>query len=186
MLLLYLLPMISFSQSWEERFDTLAQLTEEGNWDQAVVAINELLPSYKKEVFTGANASEQAFYNSAQSNEPKVLHIATHGYFFPKPPQELPDMIGLAEMRNNLEYAENPLLRSGLLLTGGNHAWTGNQPEAHDNDGILSAAEVSNLSLEKTELVVLSACETGLGDIDGSEGVFGLQRHSKQPEPITC
>ncbi|MDA6603770.1 CHAT domain-containing protein, partial [Escherichia coli] len=66
-------------------------------------------------------------------------------------------------------YAANPLLRSGLLFAGANTGWTGRQGNAKD-DGVLTSYEVSNLYFPHTRLVVLSACETGLGDIHGSEG----------------
>lgn len=76
-------------------------------------------------------------------------------------------------------YSENPLLRSGLLFAGASRTWQ-NMPAIEGvEDGTLTAYEVSNLNLGNTQLVVLSACETGLGDIKGSEGVFGLQHTFK-------
>lgn len=72
------------------------------------------------------------------------------------------------------------MLRSGLILAGGNHAWkTGKPVREGMEDGILTAYEISQMNLSNTELVVLSACETGLGDIQGNEGVYGLQRAFK-------
>ena len=72
------------------------------------------------------------------------------------------------------------MMRSGLVLSGANHAWL-ESSAARDGieDGILTAFEISQLDLSNVELVVLSACETGLGEIRGSEGVFGLQRAFK-------
>jgi CHAT domain-containing protein len=81
---------------------------------------------------------------------------------------------------NTFTLADNPMNRSGLLMAGGNKAWIGEELSTNREDGILTAYEVSNMSLFNTELVVLSACETGLGDIKGSEGVYGLQRAFKQ------
>ena len=74
------------------------------------------------------------------------------------------------------------MVRSGLILAGGNWAWTDNDTLSKlgaEQNGILTALEVSQLNLKKTKLVVLSACETGLGKIEGSEGTFGLKRGFK-------
>jgi CHAT domain-containing protein len=64
-------------------------------------------------------------------------------------------------------------------MAGANRVWQGGRPALGEDDGILTAYEVANLNLSNTKLVVLSACETALGDIRGSEGVFGLQRAFK-------
>lgn len=80
--------------------------------------------------------------------------------------------------RSVFRQSDNPLIRSGLALAGANNAWRG-KPVAGVEDGILTAYEVANMYLPNTKLAVLSACETGLGDIQGSEGVYGLQRSFK-------
>ncbi|MDZ4808081.1 MAG: CHAT domain-containing protein, partial [Bacteroidota bacterium] len=80
---------------------------------------------------------------------------------------------------NSYTLADDPLLRSGLIFAGGNYAWSGKTPIEGIEDGIATAYEISQLNLSNTELVVLSACETALGDVKGSEGVFGLQRAFK-------
>jgi CHAT domain-containing protein len=71
------------------------------------------------------------------------------------------------------------MMRSGLLFAGANKFWGKPNDNQTTEDGILTANEISNLDLSACELVVLSACETGLGKIQGSEGVFGLQRAFK-------
>jgi CHAT domain-containing protein len=90
----------------------------------------------------------------------------------------------LVELNQTSTYkvSEDPMVRCGLLLSGANISWMGNPKkmiEQTGDDGILTALEVSQLNLKKTKLVVLSACETGLGKIEGSEGTFGLKRGFK-------
>ncbi len=103
-----------------------------------------------------------------QQKGPLIFHIATHGFFFPAPESE--ERKG-GRAAPGLGVAEDPLLRSGLVLSGAN------APERNPaDDGYLTAAEATGMDLEGTELVVLSACETGLGDVRSGEGVYGLQR----------
>ncbi len=113
----------------------------------------------------GLKATESAL---KQMIAPQILHIATHGFFLEDTQSgELP-----AAMRGLKSTArfENPLLRSGLALAGANSRTGG------ENDGILTALEASGLNLWGTELVVLSACDTGLGEVRNGEGVYGLRR----------
>ncbi len=105
-----------------------------------------------------------------------MLHIATHGFFFENREKT---KRSLGDNQTQFTQADDPLLRSGLILAGGNYTWLHSSNPYGDEDGILTALEISNLDLKNTELVVLSACETGLGDIDGNEGVYGLQRAFK-------
>ena len=131
-------------------------------------------------VFTeGVSASEESIKALNGNASPAVLHIATHGFFFPDPKEKKKESINSSfESGNVFRQSDNPLFRSGLLFAGANNAWQGKQIEGVE-DGILTAYEVSNLYLPNTKLVVLSACETGLGDIEGNEGVYGLQRAFK-------
>ncbi len=133
----------------------------------------------KTVLYSGINGNEEAFKALTNQNI-SVLHIATHGFFYPdekENPQELDRMMLMGEQK--FRYVPNPLRRSGLILAGGNRTWKGEEPVAGMEDGILTAQEISEMNLQNTELVVLSACETGLGDIKGGEGVFGLQRAFK-------
>ncbi|MCU0428415.1 MAG: CHAT domain-containing protein [Cytophagaceae bacterium] len=124
--------------------------------------ISKLLSTNKQSVltFTGAAASEEKI-KSLQN--PYALHIATHGYF--------------SSGKNQAGEALDPLIRSGLLLkNGGELTALYKGYELNKSEGVLTAREVLNLNFDSTSLVVLSACETGLGEISTGEGVFGLQR----------
>jgi CHAT domain-containing protein/tetratricopeptide (TPR) repeat protein len=144
--------------------------------------ITELFKSRKLgvNIYTGADASEDALKFTSQNKSPTLLHIATHGFFFPEPKIEYgkldPQGLGRGAI---IQLSDNPLFRSGLILSGANLAWKDRTKIEGMEDGILTAYEISNLDLFNTELVVLSACETGLGEIKGGEGVYGLQRAFK-------
>ncbi len=122
--------------------------------------------------FTEKGANENAI-KKLSGDSPNILHIATHGFFY--------DNYTDKNEVNSNEYktSTNPLLRSGLVFAGANYAWQNGYNPYEKEDGILTALEISNLDLSQTDLVVLSACETGLGDIKGNEGVYGLQRAFK-------
>lgn len=117
-------------------------------------------------VFMHESASEEALRSV---DSPDVLHIATHGFFMED--WDITAQPGSAASR----MAENPLLRSGLLLAGAQHTFDGHFAGS-EHDGILTAYEAMSMNLDSTQLVVLSACETGLGEIRNGEGVYGLQR----------
>lgn len=110
-------------------------------------------------------------------HSPAILHLATHGFSLPDAEQKRKNSLNSDD--NQFTLADNPLLRSGIIMAGANRVWGGAAPLADKDDGILTAYEISNMDLSSTELVVLSACETALGDISGTEGVFGLQRAFK-------
>ncbi|MBK8556509.1 MAG: CHAT domain-containing protein [Lewinellaceae bacterium] len=128
----------------------------------------------------GYQATEESFKAIGQTGpSPRILHLATHGYFFADP-QKKDKALRMPDNELVFKISEHPLIRSGLLLAGGNYAWQTGKPIQPDmEDGILTAFEISQMNLSNTELVVLSACETGLGDIQGNEGVYGLQRAFK-------
>lgn len=113
-------------------------------------AIQNLFPEAR--ILAGPDATESAL---KQIGAPSILHIATHGFF-------LPPTAGQA--------SSNPLLRSGLALAGANRRSGG------ADDGIFTALEASGLDLWGTRLVTLSACDSGVGEIRSSEGVYGLRR----------
>lgn len=128
-------------------------------------------------IYIGEEALEYRIKTHSREKAPHILHIATHGYFFR--PLQAGENSSKEEFYKQIIYAQNPLMRSGLVLAGSNRVWQGQKPIENTDDGVLTAYEISNLDLFQTELVVLSACETGLGDIYDSEGVFGLQRAFK-------
>lgn len=102
---------------------------------------------------------------------PAIVHVATHGYF-----QADVEQASVGVHQENAK--NNPLLRSGLLLAGASPTIKGEvMPNLESNDnGVLTAYEAMNLALEGTDLIIVSACETGLGDVRAGEGVYGLQR----------
>lgn len=133
---------------------------------------------FRAKVDTGFYASEEAFRSFGIGKpSPRILHLATHGYFFPDPKvKNSRENYGAESV---FKMSEHPMIRSGLILAGAKQAWiTGKHPEGKE-DGILTAYEISQMNLSGTELVVLSACETGLGQVSGNEGVYGLQRAFK-------
>jgi CHAT domain-containing protein len=135
--------------------DTVDKLLKAAGW-QATVYTAELAV---KDTLTLAHA-------------PRVVHIATHGFFLSDE-----ELTATAEARGEkANVNEDPMLRSGLLFAGADRVRRGAAPEDGVDDGVLTAYEASQLNLEGTELVVLSACETGLGKQLNSDGVFGLRR----------
>ena len=127
---------------------------------------------------SGVEATEESFKALNGKASSSILHVATHGFFFPDPKQTDSTQENFQTTAKAFKQSDNPLFRSGLLFAGANYAWAGKPIEGIE-DGILTAYEVSNMYLPNTKLVVLSACETALGDIEGSEGVYGLQRAFK-------
>ncbi|HEY5870964.1 MAG TPA: CHAT domain-containing tetratricopeptide repeat protein, partial [Candidatus Tectomicrobia bacterium] len=136
-------------------------------------ALRKLLP--QATVLTAARATEDALKHSMA---PRIVHIATHGFFLDDmviPPSALASrltIVNASAVANQVlgVRVENPLLRSGLALAGFNTRRSG------EDDGVLTALEVAGLNLWGTKLVVLSACDTGVGEVRNGEGVYGLRR----------
>ena len=133
--------------------ENIARIYQDLNQKPVVYTQNEALESAVKDV-----------------DNPKALHIATHGFFL--------EDLELPETEQEDLYAQNPLLRSGVIMAGVNNFLTKevDLDALGGEDGVLTAYEAMNMNLSNTEIVVLSACETGLGTIKNGEGVYGLQR----------
>jgi CHAT domain-containing protein len=128
--------------------------------DSSLKAIN-----FQTKFYTKHEASELLMKNlaglSPNGQSPTILHIATHGFFL-----------------NNSENLSDPMLRSGIALAGIND-YLQDGDKYQGEDGIVKASEIILMDLSNTEIVGLSACETGLGEIKNGEGVYGLQRALK-------
>jgi len=155
----------------------LAGTEREVNAIEKIMQTSGIHTTLKKGYF----ATEESFKNIGANNSasPRILHVATHGYFFSDPKENSKSSGISGQTEPVFKMSEHPMLRSGLIMAGGNAAWQGKQTLEGREDGILTAYEISQMNLSNTELVVLSACETGLGDIQGNEGVYGLQRAFK-------
>ena len=164
------------SQSGISGFDYLNGTNNEINQIQSKGSLNGFTTTVYKE----SEATEESIKQLDGRTTPYVLHLATHGFFFPDPKQEIPDNIFAEQGKSKIYKAsDDPMMRSGLLCAGANNYWGKSTGNTTTEDGILTASEISNLDLSACQLVVLSACETGLGEVKGSEGVFGLQRAFK-------
>ncbi|MCD8284725.1 MAG: CHAT domain-containing protein [Prevotellaceae bacterium] len=122
---------------------------------------------------TGSEASEDTFRQLSASS-PDVIHLATHGFYLSNDV----DLTGIPYYSNNMQNSYLAMRRAGVAFSNAESAWRGESSE-EDKDGILTADEVGRLNLHGTQLVVLSACVTALGNYS-FEGVFGLPRGFKQ------
>jgi CHAT domain-containing protein len=155
-------PQTDYSQIF---FGPLPGVTEE------VSALKELLP--RATFFTKEQATKAALKSLSG---PSILHVATHGFFLQDEQQTTAENRAATQAKDSsrlgklVAHVENPLLRSGLALAGANQSSNGN------TDGILTALEVAGLDLWGTKLVVLSACDTGVGAVKNGDGIYGLRR----------
>ncbi|HEV2798975.1 MAG TPA: CHAT domain-containing tetratricopeptide repeat protein [Pyrinomonadaceae bacterium] len=157
---------------------TAARFTRLPGTAEEAQALGAIMPGVR--TLTGAQATEAAL---KQVSGPAILHVATHGFFLPAQETQTktdgarglslggaanPSAAAAAAVPKS---SENPLLRSGLALAGANA-----RQSAGGEDGVLTALEAAGLDLWGTKMVVLSACETGLGDVTNGDGVYGLRR----------
>ncbi len=150
------------------RFDRLPDTKIEADVIEEVLRRD---PKIKVRNCQGKQALEEVLLSV---KEPKILHLSTHGYFLND--EEIKNPLRMGSKSQEIDKMidvgiENPMLRSGIVLAGVNVSLR----EGRD-DGMVSADKILGLRLKGTELVVLSACETGVGDVKSGEGVFGLKR----------
>lgn len=170
------------TQTRSSDFGSLTTFAPLPGTQEEVAAIAPLLPNPL--LLEGSNATEAALKQVAN---PSILHIATHGFFLqdqdclatPSTRSGGRDAYATIESTASTDCVptprnvENPLLRSGLVFAGVNQR---NQAQGSGEDGVLTAQEVTQMALDGTQLVVLSACETGLGSVVNGDGVYGLRR----------
>lgn len=139
--------------------------------EEEVRQISRILKTnqYQVREYKGNTGTEESFLNLS-GKSPRLLHLATHGFYYT--PEE-------ASRNDYLRGFQNAMYLSGLVLSGGNTAWQGKEIPEGVLGGILTAQKISSLDLSGTELVVLSACQTGQGKVT-PEGLYGLQRAFKK------
>lgn len=135
--------------------------------------------SNKPRLLTGMSGTEESFKALAGSSV-DILHLATHGFFWAQEDADNHSFVSFLNRKNGKPSTDEDLalMRSGLFLSGSNICLRGEELPADVEDGVLTALELSNLNLGNVDMVVMSACESGLGETS-SEGVFGLQRGFK-------
>ena len=142
--------------------------------ENSLIEVNEVANTLKTNklkttVFTGNNGTEDAFLN-INGSAPQLMLISTHGFYY------TPDKAKNVKILSNYSDA---MSLSGLIMSGANIAWSGRELPEGVRSGILTAEKISAVDLSGLDLVVLSACQTGLGQTS-HEGVFGLQRAFKK------
>lgn len=132
-------------------------------------------------VYSMSQGSEESF-KALSGKDISILHLATHGFYVPDTQKDSSSNFRfdflLSNGMNINTKSVSAMSRTGLLLSGGNRAWLGQDVIDGIEDGVLTANEIIGLDFSSVDLLVLSACETGLGEIT-SDGVMGLQRAFK-------
>ena len=163
--------------------DIIDSLNTRGNWNYLKNTLDEVLQVEKSlqernvivSTITGSKATE-AIFKSLDGTTNNIIHIASHGFYIPVNRR---GDISYYTKSNYTKTIKDELFYSGLIMSGGQSTWIDSTFVAEKNDGILTSYEISKLDLHNVELVVLSACETGLGD-NLFDGIFGLQRAFKK------
>ncbi len=153
-----------------------------GTYTEVTTIADQLIKSdWKVELMLSTSATEDAFL-SKDFQHTEIVHLATHGFTIPLGAHRLPLTDNPGSFVDHIRFHPNPMVRSGFILSGGNWTWKGLDTLKKlglKENGIVTALEVATLNLRKTRLVVLSACETGLGEQQDTEGVLGLRRAFK-------
>ncbi len=132
-------------------------------------------------VYIGTNATETSV-KSLSGKKTDILHLSTHGFYYTESQVKKKEKLHFLffDDKHRTNYEDKTLMRSGLLMAGAKLTINGQDCPLDTDDGILTAQEISQLNLRDIDFVVLSACDTGIGDIMQGEGVFGLQRGFKK------
>ena len=155
------------------KWDNLSNTLQEVDYISDLMKKNQITT----QTYKGNKGNEESF-KALSGHEYNIIHLATHGFFYPD--EEAKEKDYFKPMLLNDHYrmyneVDMSMWRSGLVMSGGNRAWKGDTIPDTVEDGILKAQEIGDLDLRGADLVVLSACNTGQGEVTG-EGVFGLQR----------
>ena len=157
------------------KWDNLSNTLQEVNYISDLMNKNQITT----QTYKGNKGNEESF-KALSGQGYNIIHLATHGFFYPDEEAKEKDYFKPMMLNDNSMYNEvdMSMWRSGLVMSGGNRAWKGDTIPDTVEDGILKAQEIGDLDLRGADLVVLSACNTGQGEVTG-EGVFGLQRAFK-------
>ena len=158
------------------KWDNLSNTQQEVDYISDLMKKNQITT----QTYKGNKGNEESF-KALSGHGYNIIHLATHGFFYPDEKAKEKDYFKpmlLNDHYRNFNEVDMSMWRSGLVLSGGNRAWIGDSIPDTVEDGILKAQEIGDLDLRGADLVVLSACNTGQGEVTG-EGVFGLQRAFK-------